>query len=71
MCFLLYYKCEVKLGIDKMLQNFECVSQAGCLLKATPALYDNEMENNISLRIRQLFAMRIPEECNISWLLLR
>lgn len=55
---------------DKMLQSFECVSWVRCLLKAAPVLYDNEMENNISLRIRQLFAVRHTERCRISWQLL-
>lgn len=58
-----------KWAFDKMLQN-RVVSLAGGSLTATPASYDNEMENNISLRIRQLFAVRHTQECRISWQLL-
>lgn len=47
---------------DKTSQNFECVSRARCLLKATPALYDNEMEDSVSLRIRRLFGVRFVWE---------
>lgn len=51
------------------LQQNECVSRAARVLKATPALHDNEMENNISLRIRQLYGMHTVQSDTFSWLL--
>lgn len=61
-----YYICEVKPGsLTKRCKTLNVSHGQRCLLKATPALYDNEMENNISLRIRQLFAVRLAEECRI------
>lgn len=50
--------------LTKTLQNFERVSWAGCLLKATPALYDNEMGETIfHLGLDGLFAG--AEQCRI------
>lgn len=58
MCLLLQRSVKWNREFDKTLQNFEYISWARCLLKThTPALYDNEIEDNIPLRIRQLFAV--------------
>ena len=70
LCQILFTSVTWNGEFDKTLENFKCVSPAGCSLKASPALFDNEMENNISLRIRQLFAVQLTEECQIPWQLL-